>query len=109
MSPDQIAPEDEMALAETLPQADASSLVDREVPEAQVKDMYRQVAREEEAELNSTSRSGAGAIPRRSYVDTLEAAGFRVEEVRTNDTTSSLTGSSTPVAPTASRAFRWVL
>jgi arsenite methyltransferase len=27
----------------------------------------------------------AGAIPRRSYVDTLEAAGFRVEEVRTND------------------------
>lgn len=27
----------------------------------------------------------AGAIPRRSYLDTLEAAGFRVEEVRTND------------------------
>jgi arsenite methyltransferase len=27
----------------------------------------------------------AGAIPRRSYVETLEAAGFRVEEVRTND------------------------
>jgi arsenite methyltransferase len=52
MSPDQIAPEEEMALAETLPQADASSLVDREVLEAQVKDMYRQVAREEEAELH---------------------------------------------------------
>ncbi len=27
----------------------------------------------------------AGAIPRRSYLDTLEAAGFRVKEVRTND------------------------
>ena len=27
----------------------------------------------------------AGAIPRRSYVDTIEAAGFRVGEVRTND------------------------
>jgi arsenite methyltransferase len=52
VSPDQIAPEEEMALAETLPQADASSLVDREVLEAQVKDMYRQVAREEEAELH---------------------------------------------------------
>ena len=27
----------------------------------------------------------AGAIPRSSYVDTIEAAGFRVGEVRTND------------------------
>jgi arsenite methyltransferase len=27
----------------------------------------------------------AGAIPRQSYVGTLEAAGFRVEDVRTND------------------------
>jgi SAM-dependent methyltransferase len=27
----------------------------------------------------------AGAIPRKSYVDALEAAGFRVDEVRTND------------------------
>jgi arsenite methyltransferase len=52
MSSDPIAPEDEMAPAETLPQADASSLVDREVLEAQVRDMYRQVAREEEAELH---------------------------------------------------------
>src|SRR2546427_10914000 len=52
MSSDQIAPEDEMALAEKLPQADASSLVDREVLEAQVKDMCRQVAREQEAELH---------------------------------------------------------
>jgi ubiquinone/menaquinone biosynthesis C-methylase UbiE len=52
VSSDQIAPEDEMRLAETLPQADASSLVDREVLESQVKDMYRQVAREEDAELH---------------------------------------------------------
>src|SRR5216683_3493330 len=49
---DRIAPEDEMALAEKLPQADASSLVDREVLEAQVQDMYRHVAREEEAQLH---------------------------------------------------------
>src|SRR5215831_1670607 len=52
MSTDHIAPGDEMELAATLPQADASSLVDREVLEAQVKDMYRQVAREEEAQLH---------------------------------------------------------
>src|SRR5215831_1057433 len=52
MGTDPIAPGDEMALAATLPQADASSLVDREVLEAQVKDMYRQVAREEEAQLH---------------------------------------------------------
>jgi arsenite methyltransferase len=41
-----------MARAADLPQADASSLVDRDVLEAQVKDMYRQVAREQEAELH---------------------------------------------------------
>jgi arsenite methyltransferase len=41
-----------MALAEELPQADASSLVDRELLEGQVQEMYRQVAREEEAELH---------------------------------------------------------
>jgi arsenite methyltransferase len=52
MSSDPIAPEDELALAETLPQADASSLVDREALEAQVQDMYRHVAREEDAELH---------------------------------------------------------
>src|SRR5260370_31079151 len=52
MGSDRIAPEDEMALAEKLPQADASSLVDREVLEAQVQDMYRHVAREEEAQLH---------------------------------------------------------
>jgi arsenite methyltransferase len=52
MSTDPIAPEDEIALAATLPQADASSLVDREVLDAQVQDMYRQVARDEEAQLH---------------------------------------------------------
>jgi len=46
------ATENEMALAQKLPQADASSLVDREVLETQVKDMYRQVAREQEAQLH---------------------------------------------------------
>ena len=43
---------DEMTLAENLPQADASLLVDREVLESQVKDLYRLVAREEEARLH---------------------------------------------------------
>ena len=52
MSFDSMVPDDEMALAETLPQADASSLVDRVLLEAQVKDMYRQVAREQEAALH---------------------------------------------------------
>jgi arsenite methyltransferase len=52
MSSDQLAPEEEMAQAADLPQADASSLVDRDMLEAQVKDMYRQVAREQEAELH---------------------------------------------------------
>ena len=52
MSSEQLAPDDEMTLAETLPQADASALVDRDVLEAQVKDMYRQVGREEEAQLH---------------------------------------------------------
>ncbi len=43
---------DEMAQAEALPQLDASSIVDGERLEAEVKDMYRHVAREEEAELH---------------------------------------------------------
>ena len=43
---------DEMAHAETLPQLDASSLVDGERLEAEVKDMYRHVAREESAALH---------------------------------------------------------
>ena len=45
-------PEEEMALAENLPQADASSLVDRQELEAQVQEMYRQVARGEDSELH---------------------------------------------------------
>jgi len=43
---------DEMSQAEDLPQLDASSLVDGDRLEAEVKDMYRRVAREEEAELH---------------------------------------------------------
>jgi SAM-dependent methyltransferase len=41
-----------MVHAATLPQADASALVDAARLEAEVKDMYRRVAREEEAELH---------------------------------------------------------
>ena len=41
-----------MSRAEALPQLDASSLVDGERLEAEVKDMYRHVARGEEAELH---------------------------------------------------------
>jgi SAM-dependent methyltransferase len=43
---------DEMSQAEALPQLDARSLVDAERLEAEVKDMYRHVAREEEADLH---------------------------------------------------------
>jgi SAM-dependent methyltransferase len=42
----------ELELAEQLPQADASSLVDRDLLETQVQEMYRQVARDEEARLH---------------------------------------------------------
>jgi len=52
MTTDPIAPEDEMALAETLPQADATSLVDRGLLEGEVQEMYRHVAREEDAQLH---------------------------------------------------------
>ena len=52
MSSDPIITDDEMTLAENLPQADASSLVDRELLETLVQEMYRQVAREEEAQLH---------------------------------------------------------
>jgi SAM-dependent methyltransferase len=45
-------PADEMAQAETLPQPDASSLVDGGRLEAKVVEMYRHVAREEEGELH---------------------------------------------------------
>jgi arsenite methyltransferase len=43
---------DEMTHAQTLPQLDASSLVDGDRLEAEVKDMYRHVARDEVSELH---------------------------------------------------------
>src|SRR3954454_13822064 len=43
---------DEMAQAETLPQLDASALVDGERLEAEIKEMYRHVARGDEAALH---------------------------------------------------------
>jgi arsenite methyltransferase len=52
MSSNQLTPEQEMSRAVELPQADASLLVDRGLLEAQIKDMYRQVAREQHAELH---------------------------------------------------------
>ena len=52
MGSSSITPEDEMVEAEGLPQLDARSLVDAERLEAEVKDMYRHVAREESAELH---------------------------------------------------------
>jgi arsenite methyltransferase len=52
MSPRTSPASDEMTQAETLPQLDASRLVDGERLEAEVKDMYRHVARGEEAELH---------------------------------------------------------
>jgi SAM-dependent methyltransferase len=44
--------DDEAAAADRLPQADASGLVDADELESAVKDMYRHVAREEDAELH---------------------------------------------------------
>ncbi len=44
--------QEEMSQAQVLPQLDASSLVDGERLEAEVKDMYRHVARDEEADLH---------------------------------------------------------
>jgi arsenite methyltransferase len=52
MSPRTSPGSDEMTQAETLPQLDASTLVDGGRLEAEVKDMYRHVARGEEAELH---------------------------------------------------------
>jgi arsenite methyltransferase len=52
MSSGHVTQEEEMARAADLPQADASSLVERDVLETQVKDMYRHVAREQEADLH---------------------------------------------------------
>ena len=79
MSPDSTTPADEMALAETLPQADASSLVDRELLEAQVREMYRQVAREDEAGLHFSVvtigelRKGLTLLPESKRRSRLEA------------------------------------
>jgi SAM-dependent methyltransferase len=56
---------DEMSRAETLPQLDASSLVDGERLEAEVKDMYRHVARGEQAELHF--ELGRGLAERLGY------------------------------------------
>jgi ubiquinone/menaquinone biosynthesis C-methylase UbiE len=47
-----ISADDEAVRAEELPQADASGLVDAEQLETAVKEMYRHVAREEDAELH---------------------------------------------------------
>jgi arsenite methyltransferase len=47
-----ITRQQEMDHARTLPQADATSLVDSDRLESEVKDMYRHVAREEQAELH---------------------------------------------------------
>jgi len=47
-----VSASDEMSEAEALPQLDASTLVDGERLEAEVKDMYRHVARGEESDLH---------------------------------------------------------
>jgi arsenite methyltransferase len=60
---------DEMAQAEALPQLDASALVDGERLEAEVKDMYRHVARGEEAELHF--EVGRGLAEHLGYPDQL--------------------------------------
>src|SRR3712207_8401763 len=59
---------DEMAQADALPQLDASSLVDGERLEAEVKDMYRHVAREEEAELHFRSEEHTSELQSRQYL-----------------------------------------
>jgi arsenite methyltransferase len=51
----------------------------------------------------------AGAIPRRSYLNTLETAGFRVEEVRTNDYDFISERALDACSTYGSRAFRWLL
>jgi arsenite methyltransferase len=56
---------DEMTQAETLPQLDASSLVDSERLEAEVKDMYRHVALGDDAELHF--EVGRGVAERLGY------------------------------------------
>jgi arsenite methyltransferase len=63
MTPNHV--QDEMSRADALPQLDASSLVDGERLEAEVKAMYRHVAREEEAELHF--ELGRGLAERLGY------------------------------------------
>jgi SAM-dependent methyltransferase len=61
MCSDRIAVENEVALAETLPQADASTLVDRAHLEDEVQSMYRLVAREEADALHFAVGRGVAA------------------------------------------------
>ena len=59
---------DEMARAETLPQLDASTLVDGGRLEAEAKDMYRRVAREDRTGRDD-ARAGRGGVPRQGSID----------------------------------------
>jgi arsenite methyltransferase len=61
----QTSADEEMFRAESLPQADASSLVDADELEAKVRDMYGRVAREEAAELHF--EVGRGLAERLGY------------------------------------------
>ena len=61
---------DEMAQAETLPQLDASTLVDGGRLEAEVKDMYRHVAREEE------HWTGSAGNMRKTFSERMELTSF---------------------------------
>jgi arsenite methyltransferase len=65
MSPDTSPASDEMSRAETLPQLDATTLVDAERLEAEVKEMYGHVARGEEAQLHF--EVGRGLAERLGY------------------------------------------
>jgi arsenite methyltransferase len=69
MSPTTGSAPDEMFAAETLPQLDASSLVDGERLKAEVKAMYRHVARGEDAELHF--EVGRGLAEHLGYPDRL--------------------------------------
>jgi arsenite methyltransferase len=65
MSPSTRPASDEMTQAETLPQLDATTLVDAERLEAEVKEMYGHVARGEEAQLHF--ELGRGLAERLGY------------------------------------------
>ena len=80
-----------------LPQADASTLVDRSELERQVQDVYRSVADDPSAPRHfETGRALArrlgypetllaGAIPHSAYLEELEGAGFTITARRPND------------------------